>query len=95
VRNPLSFVVFVQEIADLDEVVEVGRIKHDLFKNRIDDKWRPGVPSGPYSPPLKEGDDLSSRGEDLLRSKLARKWTYRIAGLVIGEDRRDADQGEK
>lgn len=47
VRNPLPFVVFVQEIADRNEIVEFRGIMHDLFENCIDDGWRPGVLSGP------------------------------------------------
>ena len=50
VRNPLSFVVFIQEIADSNEIV--GCITCNLFENRINDRRRPGVLGGPYPPPL-------------------------------------------
>lgn len=52
VRNPLSSVVFIQEIANSNEIVEFGSIMCNLFENCVDDRWRPGVLSGPYPPPL-------------------------------------------
>lgn len=52
VRNPLSSVVFIQEIANSNEIVEFGSIMYNLFENCVDDRWRPGVLSGPYPPPL-------------------------------------------
>lgn len=48
----MSFVVFTQEIADRNEIVEFGSIMYDLFENRIDDRWRPRVLGGPYPPLL-------------------------------------------
>lgn len=52
VRNALSFVVFIQEIVDRNEIIEFGGIMDDLFENCIDDRWRPCVLGGPYPPPV-------------------------------------------
>ena len=95
VRNSLPFVVFVQQIADRNEIVEFRGILHDLFENCIDDRWRPGVLSGPYPPPIWGADDLQSRGENCLRRKHGGKWPYRIPGLFTGKNQGDPGQREK
>ena len=52
VRNALSLVVFIQEIADRNEIIEFGSIMDDLFEDCIDDRWRPCVLGGVYPPPV-------------------------------------------
>ena len=52
VRNVLSFVVFIQEIGDRNEIIEFGSIMDDLFENCIDDRWRPCVLGCPFPQPL-------------------------------------------
>ena len=52
VRDALSFVVFIQEIVDRNEIIEFGGIMNNLFENHIDDRWRPCVLGGAYPPPL-------------------------------------------